>query len=230
MDSARLARFEAASSAAVILSILVMAAETFFPPDHIPEFLVFANIALSALFLLEYLYRIASAENKRAYITSFYGIIDLVALLPLLVHAAESVRVIRLLRVLRILRLLKFKRYNDALDRFRAALNMVAAEVALYIGVALIFILTFAFLIYEVEHAAQPDKYRNLFDAIWWATISLTSVGYGDIHPVTTVGRILTMFMVLTGIGIVAMPTALLASALSKVRAEEPPTPQPPPP
>ena len=161
--------------------------------------------------------RVATAENKRGYITSFYGIIDLVAILPILVHAAASVRVLRLLRVLRVLRLLKLKRYNDALDRYRQALKLIAAEAVLFTGVAFIFIISFAFVIYEVEHEAQPEKYRNIFDSIWWAVISLTTVGFGDLYPVTTAGRLLTLAMVLTGMGIVAVPTALLASALSRV-------------
>ena len=177
---------------------------------------------LSLLFVAEYLFRVATAKDKRAYVTSFYGLIDLVAILPILIHAAGSARVIRLLRVLRILRLLKLKRLNNALDNYRAALNLIAAEATLFTGVAFIFILGFAFIIYEVEHEAQPAAYRNIFDAVWWAIISLTSVGYGDVYPVTIAGRMLTLAMVLTGMGIVAVPTALLASALSRVHNAEP--------
>ena len=113
------------------------------------------------------------------------------------------------------------KRYNDALDRYRQALKLISAEAILFTGVAFVFIIGFAFLIFEVEHEAQPDVYRNIFDSIWWATISLTSVGYGDVYPVTIAGRLLTLAMVLTGMGIVAVPTALLASALSRVHNHE---------
>ena len=67
----------------------------------------------------------------------------------------------------------------------------------------------------------QPDKYSNIFDSVWWAVISLTSVGYGDVYPVTATGRMLTVAMVLTGMGIVAVPTALLASALSRVQSPD---------
>ena len=130
-------------------------------------------------------------------------------------------RVLRLLRVLRVLRLLKLKRYNDALDRYRLALKLIAAEAVLFTGVAFIFIISFAFVIYEIEHEAQPEKYRNIFDSIWWAVISLTSVGFGDLYPATTAGRLLTLAMVLAGMGIVAVPTALLASALSRVHNVE---------
>ena len=221
MDLKNNARFEMAISVAVFASIAIMALETFALPAGLTEALFIADVTLSLVFVAEYLLRVATAENKRGYITSFYGIIDLVAILPILVHAAASVRVLRLLRVLRVLRLLKLKRYNDALDRYRQALKLIAAEAVLFTGVAFIFIISFAFVIYEIEHEAQPEKYRNIFDSIWWAVISLTSVGFGDLYPVTTAGRLLTLAMVLTGMGIVAVPTALLASALSRVHNVE---------
>ena len=210
-------RFEITISIAVFASIAIMALETFSLPADLKEALFVADVTLSLMFVAEYVYRIVTAENKRAYVTSFYGIIDLVAIFPILVHATASVRVIRLLRVLRILRLLKIKRYSNALDRYRQALKQIVAEATLFAGVAFVFIIGFAFLIYEFEHEAQPDKFSNIFDSIWWAVISLTSVGYGDVYPLTTPGRFLTLAMVLTGMGIVAVPTALLASALTRV-------------
>lgn len=218
MDLKNNARFEIVVSVAVFASIAIMALETFALPDGLNHALFVADAALSLVFLAEYLYRIATAEDRRGYVTSFYGIIDLIAIFPILIHAASSVRVVRLLRVLRIIRLLKIKRYSDALDRYRLALQSIAAEAMLFTGVAFVFIISFAFLIYEFEHDAQPELYRNIFDAIYWAVISLTSVGYGDVYPVTTGGRMLTVAMVLTGMGIVAVPTALLASALSRVQ------------
>ncbi len=221
MNSQDKARFEIASSTAVFASIAIMGLETFGFAPGVKEALFVADVALSLFFVAEYIYRIARAENKRAYVTSFYGIIDLIAIFPILVHAASSIRVVRLLRVLRIIRLLKIKRYSDALDRYRQALKLIVAEATLFAGVAFIFIIGFAFVIYEFEHEAQPDVYRNIFDSIWCAVISLTSVGYGDVFPITPAGRMFTLAMVLTGMGIVAVPTALLASALSRVHNHE---------
>ena len=214
-------RFEIASSIAVFASIAIMALETFTLSANLEKSLFIADVALSLLFVAEYLFRIAKADSKRGYVTSFYGIVDLVAIFPILIHALSSARVVRLLRVLRVVRLLKIKRYNTALDRYRQALRLIAEEAVLFTGVASVFIIGFAFLIYEFEHEAQPDVYSNIFDSIWWAVISLTSVGYGDVYPVTAAGRLLTLAMVLTGMGIVAVPTALFASALSKVRSHE---------
>ena len=123
MDLQKSARFEIAISAAVVASIVIMALETFDLPPRLLQALFVADVALSLLFVAEYLFRLATAEDKLDYAKSFYGIVDLVALLPILVHAAGSVRVARLLRVLRIVRLLKLKRYNDALERYRLALT-----------------------------------------------------------------------------------------------------------
>ena len=206
MDLTNNPRFEMAISVAVVASIAIMALETFDLPAGLKDALLIADAMLSLAFIAEYLLRVATAESKRGYMTSFYGVIDLVAISPILIHAAASVRVLRMLRVVRILRLLKLKRYNKALERYRQALKLIAAEAALFAGVAFIFIFTFAFVIYEVEHEAQPDVYRNIFDSFWWAVISLTSVGYGDVYPVTIAGRMLTLAMVLMGMGIVAVP------------------------
>lgn len=215
------ARLEIAVSVAVFVSIAIMALETFSLPQDWAHALFVADIILSLLFVLEYVLRIVTAEHKRRYMTSFYGIIDLVALLPILIHAAASLRVLRLLRVLRVLRLLKVTRYTNALEHYRQALKSIVAETTLFASVASVFIIAFAFLIYEVEHEAQPELYSNIFDSVWWAVISLTSVGYGDVYPVTIAGRMLTLAMVLTGMGIVAVPTALLASALSRAHTHE---------
>ena len=208
-------------SIAVFASIAVMGLETFSLPDGMKHTLFVADVMLSIFFVIEYVWRVATSNNKRGYITSFYGIIDLVALLPILIHAAASLRVLRMLRVLRVLRLLKVTRYTNALDRYSQALKSIAAEATLFGSVACVFITSFAFLIYEVEHKVQPEVYSNIFDSVWWAIISLTSVGYGDVYPVTTAGRILTMGMVLVGMGIVAVPTALLASALSSAHSPD---------
>ncbi len=221
MKPSNRARFEIASSIAVFASIIIMALETFALPSRISEALFLIDTLLSLGFVVEYLYRIAKAEDKRGYATSFYGLIDLVALLPILIHAAASLRVLRLLRVLRVLRLLKITRYTNAIDRYQQALKSIAAEATLFASVAFTFIMCFAFLVYELEHEAQPEVYGNVFESIWWAVISLTSVGYGDIYPITTAGKILTLLMVLTGMGIVAVPTALLASALSQAHGQE---------
>jgi voltage-gated potassium channel len=75
--------------------------------------------------------------------------------------------------------------------------------------------------IYHFEHDAQPDKFSSVFDSLWWAVVTLTTVGYGDVFPITPGGRLFTFIVLVMGLGVIAVPSGLLASALSRVRAEE---------
>ena len=221
-------RLELVMIALIILSVTLMILETLPGLQHLAEVFATLDTVLLLIFVVEYLLRIALAQRRREYVLGFYGIIDLLAILPgilpLLLPASaglRGIRVIRLVRVLRILRLLKLARYTSAVGRFRLALVTIREELILFSGMALVFTVFFSFLIYEAERHAQPDYYSSVPATLWWAVISLTSVGYGDGHPQTTLGRLLTVAMLLLGMGIVAVPTALLASALSKVRREE---------
>jgi voltage-gated potassium channel len=214
-------RFELLMIVLIILSVLFMILETLPEFEHLRQ--VFMNIdrVFLLVFIFEYLVRIVEAERRRDYVFSLYGIIDLLAILPGFLHAAAGLRVIRLVRLLRILRLLKLARYTDAVDRFRLALTEIREELVLFSATATVFTIFFSFLIYELERHENPHYYSSVPATLWWAVISLTSVGYGDGHPQTAPGKILTVVMLLLGMGIVAVPTALLASALGKVRREE---------
>ena len=86
---------------------------------------------------------------------------------------------------------------------------------------AVIVLYVCALVIYQFEHDAQPDAFASVFDAMWWAAVTLTTVGYGDVYPVTPVGRIFTVLMLFVALGIIAVPTGLVASALSAIRAKE---------
>ncbi len=221
-------RLELVMIALVILSVTLMVLETLPELAHLAEVFAALDAVLLLVFVVEYLLRIALAERRRGYILGFYGIIDLLAILPGVLHlllpavtVLRGIRVIRLVRMLRILRLLKLARYSNAVGRFRLALLTIREELALFSGAALVFALFFSFLIYEAERHTQPHYYTSVPATLWWVVISLTSVGYGDGYPLTTTGRLLTVVMLLLGMGIVAVPTALLASALSKVRRAE---------
>ena len=214
--------------ALIILSVTLMILETLPELQHLEDVFAALDTALLLVFVVEYLLRVALAQRRREYVFGFLrhhrpaG--DPARYFALLLPASaglRGIRVIRLVRVLRILRLLKLARYTNAVGRFRLALVTIREELILFSGMALVFTVFFSFLIYEAERHAQPDYYSSVPATLWWAVISLTSVGYGDGHPQTTLGRLLTVAMLLLGMGIVAVPTALLASALSKVRREE---------
>jgi voltage-gated potassium channel len=174
-----------------------------------------------AVFTVEYLLRIYFARPRRQYIFSFFGIIDLLAILPFYVGLGVDVRSIRAFRLLRLLRILKVARYSAAVQRFYVALRIAKEELIVYLSATLVLLYLSALGIYYFEHDAQPDKFTSVFDALWWAVATFTTVGYGDVYPVTAGGRLFTFFVLLIGLGIVSVPTGIIAAALAKARQME---------
>lgn len=185
------------------------------------QFLHRAEIVVVGLFTAEYLYRIYAAERRLKFIFSLHGLIDLLAILPFYLAFAVDLRTLRLLRLLRLLRVLKLMRYGTALHRFGRALYMAKEELIVFLSAILVLLYLAAFGIYHFEHAAQPHRYASIFDALWWAVATITTVGYGDIYPITLMGRLFTFVILIMGLGLVAVPTGILASALSALHHEE---------
>ena len=155
------------------------------------------------------------------YIFSFYGIIDLLAILPFYLKGTIDARAIRAFRVFRVFRALKLIRYNRALRRIHLASRMVREEVILFLIITSIFIFLSSAGIYFFENEAQPDVFKSVFHSTWWSVVTLTTVGYGDVYPITVGGKIFTFFILLIGVGIVTIPAGLVATALSKAREIE---------
>src|SRR5690606_22418389 len=135
------------------------------------------------------------ANNKLKYIFRFFGIIDLLAILPFLFAKQFDLRAIRAIRVFRIISALKISKYNDALKRFAVALKMITPELTLFFIFTGIFIFLSAAGIYYFENAAQPQAFASIFHSLWWAIITLTTVGYGDVYPITLGGRAFTFLI-----------------------------------
>ncbi|PKF60916.1 ion transporter [Psychromonas sp. psych-6C06] len=173
------------------------------------------------LFTCEYLLRLYISKNKTSYIFSFYGLIDLLAILPFYLTSGVDLRTVRLFRLLRVLRIFKLLKYSKALQRFQRAFILVKEEMLLFGFVALITLYLAAVGIYYFEHAAQPEQFQSVFHSLWWALITLTTVGYGDMYPITAGGKLFTFIVLIIGLGIVAVPTGLIATALSQTRKEE---------
>lgn len=173
------------------------------------------------IFTIEYLLRIYAADKKLDYIFSFYGVVDCIAIAPFYISTGLDLRSLRILRMLRLFRLFKLVRYNKAIQRIGRAFYIAKEEIILFGIVTLMILYLSAVGIYYFEHEAQPDKFESIFHSLWWAVATLTTVGYGDVFPITSGGRIFTFLILMIGIGIVAVPAGLLASALSKVRLEE---------
>jgi len=175
-----------------------------------------------AVFTVEYLTRILVADNKLKFIFSVYGIIDLLAILPAYLQLDFDLRSLRVLRLLRLFRVLKLMRYSRALRRLHLALLMVKEELILFLTVAGIVVYLSAVGIYYFENQAQPEQFTSVPESLWWAIVTLTTVGYGDSYPITTGGRIFTFFVLVVGLGVVAVPSGLFASALTRARELEP--------
>ena len=206
--------------ALIIISLVSFSVETL-PrlSDTARRFLWYMQVITVVIFTIEYFLRILVADNKLKYIFSFFGIIDLLAILPFYITTGVDLRSLRALRLLRSLRLFKLVRYNRAIQRFHHALLISKEEIVLFLFVATILIYVSAVGIYHFENEVQPEVFASHFHSLWWAVATLTTVGYGDVYPVTAGGKIFTFFVLIIGLGIIAVPAGLVASALSEARS-----------
>lgn len=221
--------------ALIIVSLLTIAVETV--PDlseGVRDFFATAELVIVVIFTAEYALRVVSAERPLRYIFSFWGIVDLLAFLPYYLTLGGQFRILRALRLVRVFWLFKLVRYTKALDTLGRAFHSVREELLVFVVAALVLVYFAAFGIYYFENEAQPEKFASIFDGIWWAAVTLTTVGYGDVYPITTGGRAFTILILFIGVGIIAVPTGLVASALAAIRrtgqARPPGEPDPPPP
>jgi voltage-gated potassium channel len=184
------------------------------------------EVATVAVFTLEYGLRIWVTERKLGYVCSFFGAIDLLAILPFYLSLGLDFRSVRAFRFLRLFRIFKMARYNEAVGRIHLALIMAREELILTGVLALVLLYLSAVGIHFFEADAQPDRFGSVFHSLWWAIATLTTVGYGDVYPITVGGRIFTFFVLVVGIGVIAVPTGLFASALTRTRDIEKATAQ----
>ena len=206
----------------IMLSLVGFAIETLPDLSALTRDLLYVfEVFCVVIFTIEYFLRIYVAKKPLRYIFSFYGIIDLLAILPFYLSTTLDFRALRSLRILRLFRAFKLVRYNRALKRFNIAAKLVKEELVLFLVISLIAIYLTAAGIYFFENEAQPDSFSSIFHSFWWAVVTLTTVGYGDIYPVTVGGKVFTFFVLIIGVGIVTIPAGLVASALSRAREVE---------
>ena len=173
------------------------------------------------IFTLEYFARILVATHKWKFIFSFYGFIDLFAILPFYLSTGIDLRSLRAFRFLRLFRALKLVRYSSAIIRLKNAFVIAKEEFVLFIAVTALLLYFSSVGIYYFENEAQPEVFTSVFTSLWWSVSTLTTVGYGDIYPITTGGRIFTFFILIIGLALVSVPAGLVSSALSKARELE---------
>jgi len=145
---------------------------------------------------------------------SGYAIIDLLSFLPFYLPAFIPIdlRFLRILRLFRLIRVMKLGRYSDAMKMFHAVVAKTKEELLLALSILFIVLVLASSIMYYAEHDAQPEKFASIPDAMWWAVVTLATVGYGDIYPITPLGRFIGAVVVVTGIAIFALPAAILSA------------------
>jgi voltage-gated potassium channel len=206
----------------IIANVLAMILESHVSIRNIygDYFHIFEAISIY-IFSFEYLYRIRLAYlDKRLkgvwkYVFSTFGLIDLISILPFYLNQFVKVdgRFLRILRLFRLTRIFKLGRGSSSLKLFVKALKGVRNELKFTLFLSVLAILFSASAIYYLENEAQPDKFSSITESIWWATVSLATVGYGDVYPITAGGKIFASIISLIGIGIVAIPTGIISAS-----------------
>ncbi|MGM0589560.1 MAG: ion transporter [Bacteroidota bacterium] len=172
------------------------------------------------LFTIEYVLRIATVERVKGYIFSFYGLVDLFSILPtyisLLLPGSQYFLVLRVLRVLRIFRVLKFTQYLIEVDQLRKALKSSRRKITVFIFTVVTITVIVGSLMYIIEGA--ENGFTSIPKSIYWAIVTLTTVGYGDISPQTNLGQMLSAAIMIMGYGIIAVPTGIVTVELSRAQ------------
>lgn len=181
-----------------------------------------------AVFTVEYLLRLWAitldpayqhpVKGRLRYVFTPMALIDLVAILPFYLPFAFSIdlRIVRLLRLLRIFRLLKMTRYVESMRTFQNVFKAKRVELTLTLVLIFLLLILASSAMYAVESEAQPDKFSSIPETLWWGVITLTTIGYGDIYPITPIGKVIGGVIAFLGIGLFALPAGILASGFSE--------------
>lgn len=209
----------------ILLNVTIVILETLQPlhTQYLVEFGIIDFVSVS-IFTVEYILRMwvcTRYEEYRNPVTgrlrfaaSPYMIIDALAILPFYMPLIIPIdlRFLRILRLFRILRVLKLGRYSDAVTTFHRVIMRKKEEMLLALSLLFIAMVLASSLMYYTEHEAQPEVFASIPHAMWWSLITLATVGYGDVYPVTMMGKLLSGVVVIVGIAIFALPTAIFAS------------------
>lgn len=233
--------FAGGISLLILVSVTIIVVNT----CDIPPELFYVNIiiqsVISIIFTLEYVVRLwvsdlARPELKPAkarlrFVFSGASLIDLLSFLPfwLFLIAPFDLRFLAAFRVLRIMRLLRISFYSKALGVVGSVLKSCAKQLVATLLLLLLLMLVASVLMYNAEHAVQPEAFDNALSGYWWALQTITTIGYGDIYPITFWGRTLGVVIALLGVGMVAIPTGIISAAFvaySKTRQDEKPDPE----
>jgi voltage-gated potassium channel len=222
-DSPAGRRFDIVLIAAILLSILVVVLESV-PAIGVPYAPTMRVLEwfFTLLFSAEYLARLLCVRHPLRYATSFFGLVDLLSVLPtyisLLVPGSQALLDIRILRLLRIFRIFKLTLYIEEYTRLAEALAASRRKIMVFLSVVLMVVLIMGTVMYVVEGPAHG--YTSIPTAMYWAVVTMTTVGYGDITPHTTLGKGIASFMMLLGWGILAVPTGIVTAEMTARRVD----------
>jgi len=207
----------------IIINVIAVMLESveYLHKNYLPFFYWFEAISV-AIFSIEYIAHIWSEDfetnnpirSRIKFIFSFHGLIDLLSILPFYLPflITFDLRVLRIIRLIRVFRILKIARYSKALTLIKKVLKRKREELILTLFLTFLLLLLASAFMFFIEHEAQPDKFTNIFQSFWWAIATLTTIGYGDIYPVTALGKFLSGIISILGIGLVALPTGIISS------------------
>lgn len=215
--------FDIVLLALIFLSVIMVMLETVDSIDHSAHgFLVFLEWVITIFFTLEYIARIISNKKPLQYIFSFYGIIDLISILPMylsfFIPGSKALSVVRALRLLRVFRILELVSFTNQGEELRKALRAGRNKIIIFTYFVLVICVLLGALMYVIE--GKESGFTSIPRSIYWCIVTLTTVGYGDIAPATTLGQMLASFVMVLGYGVIAVPTGIVTAEYSRVKSK----------
>jgi voltage-gated potassium channel len=184
--------------------------------------LVFAEWVITIFFTLEYILRIISTQKPLKYIFSFYGIIDFISILPMylsfFIPSTKILSVIRALRLLRLFRILKLGNFTGQASELKLALNASRTKITVFVYFILIISILLGAVMFVVE--SKESGFTSIPTSIYWCIVTLTTVGYGDIAPITPLGKAIASFIMILGYGIIAVPTGIVTAQIANSKSK----------
>ncbi|MBN1951272.1 MAG: ion transporter [Bacteroidales bacterium] len=211
--------FDIAILIAILMSILTVMAESVpLLRKSYPQGFFYLEWAFTLIFTLEYFLRVYSANKRCRYILSFFGIIDLLAILPaylgFFLAGGHSLIIIRAIRLLRVFRIFKVNRYLKAAEVLKSALIASREKISVFLFSVLMVVILIGTVMYLIE--GEANGFTSIPKSIYWAIVTLTTVGYGDITPQTAPGQFLSAILMITGYAIIAVPTGIISLEIAR--------------
>jgi voltage-gated potassium channel len=216
----------------ILLSVLLVLLETVKDLDlKYHDILVYPEWIITIIFTIEYILRVISTRKPLKYIFSFYGVIDFISILPMylsfFIPSTKILSVVRALRLLRLFRILNLGKFTGQASELKLAINASRTKITVFVFFVCVISILLGAVMYVVE--SEESGFTSIPSSIYWCIVTLTTVGYGDIAPITTLGKFIASFIMILGYGIIAVPTGIvtaeIASGKNKRKLSIPPCP-----